>query len=161
VTETAGVNLVRRSGCPIKITNEDGTIEYTEGEDFLPWVDPKSGNAPWPGSFEDYHAPPSIVLTEKSRIKEGEILRVSFYHTAIIYWGAVFPCLLNEDLFRHYREQILDLNRYFKPQKYFMAHDEIRVAGWCETCNNKAGTRGRILAKHIKRCTNLIKSIRA
>lgn len=158
MTETAGVNLVRREGCPVKVTNQDGSIEYIEGKDFETWIDPKSGNAPWPGSFEDYHNPPPIVLTKDSRIKEGETLLVSFYHTAIIYWGAVFPCLLNEDLFKYYREQIDDLNKYFKPKKYFMAHDELRVAGWCETCS-KAGTTGKILAEHIKRCTDLIKSI--
>jgi len=158
MTETAGVNLVRREGCPVKVTNADGTVEYTEGEDFFKWVDLKSGRVPWAGSFEDYHTPPPIVLTENSRIKEGETLKVSFYHTAIIYWGAVFPCLLNENLFTYYREQILALNKYFSPKKYFMAHDEIRVAGWCETCS-KAGTAGKILAKHIKQCTDLIKSI--
>ena len=158
MTETAGVNLVRREGCPVKVTSKDGTVEYLEGKDFEKWVDPKSGNAPWPGSFEDYHTPPPIVLTENSRIKEGETLLVSFYHTAIIYWGAVFPCLLNEDLFTYYREQILDLDKYLSPRKYFMAHDELRVAGWCETCS-KAGTVGKILAQHIKRCTDLIKSI--
>lgn len=158
MTETAGVNLVRREGCPIKVTNEDGTFEYIEGKDFETWIDPKNGNAPWPGSFEDYHTPPPIVLTKDSRIKEDETLLVSFYHTAIIYWGAVFPCLLNESLFKYYREQILDLNKYFKPKKYFMSHDEIRVAGWCETCS-KAGSVGEILAQHIHRCTELIKSI--
>jgi len=158
MTETAGVNLVRRGGCPVKVANADGTVEYTEGEDFFRWLDPKSGNAPWAGSFEDYHSPPPIVLTANSRIKEDETLKVSFYHTAIIYWGAVFPCLMNDDLFTYYREQILSLNKYFRPKKYFMAHDEIRVAGWCETCS-KAGTCGNILAKHIKRCTDLIKSI--
>lgn len=156
--ETAGVNLVRREGCPVKIISEDGTVQYVEGRDFETWVDPKSGNAPWPGSFEDYHTPPPIVLTKDSRIKEGNTLLVSFYHTAIIYWGAVFPCLLNENLFTYYREQILELNKYFSPQKYFMAHDELRVAGWCETCS-KAGTVGRSLAQHIKRCIDLIKSI--
>jgi hypothetical protein len=156
--ETGGVNLVRREGCPVKVTNEDGTVEYIEGEDFEKWIDPKSGNAPWPGSFEDYHTPPPIVITKNSKIREGEILLVSFYHTAIIYWGAVFPCLLNEDLFTYYREQILDLNKYLNPRKYFMAHDEIRVAGWCETCR-KAGTVGKSLALHIKRCTELISSI--
>ena len=39
-----------------------------------------------------------------------------------------------------------------------MAHDEIRVAGWCETCS-KAGAVGQILAQHIKRCTELIRAI--
>ncbi|MFC1582822.1 hypothetical protein ACFL4W_04715, partial [Planctomycetota bacterium] len=118
LTECGAVNLVRREGCPLKVTNADATIVYEEGKDFETWNDPKSGNSPWPGSFDDYHEEPPIVLTADSRIKDGDTIKVSYYHAMTTLWGAGFPCWLNEDVFKYGREQIENMEKYFKPKKY-------------------------------------------
>src|SRR5439155_4710552 len=52
--ETAFVNLLRRPGCPLAVTDEDGTA-FTEGKDFAELRDEKLGVTPLAGNFEVYH----------------------------------------------------------------------------------------------------------
>jgi hypothetical protein len=117
--QVGGVNLLRRPGCPISVRSEDGKVEYLEGRDFVKWTDPKMGSVPWAGAFGVSQADPPILLTKNSRLREGRRLRVSFYHTAIIYDGQVSCCLLEKELFTHLSRQVELLHKYFKPDRYF------------------------------------------
>jgi len=74
--EVGMVNLLRRSGCPLTVKGEDGTI-YHEGADFAPVKDPRMGVILWAGGYEAWHNPPAVTLTPNSRIKDGQRLRVS------------------------------------------------------------------------------------
>ncbi len=152
-----GVNLLRREGCPLKVTSEDGQIEYAEGRDFEPWKDPKLGNDPYLGEFSDDHEAPPIRLSKDSRIKPGQKLLVSFYHTAIIYDGQVCCSLVSDDLFKHLQTQVEWIHKYWQPKRYFMQHDEIRVAGHDELAQGR--TSGKLLAENARRCQQVIRSI--
>lgn len=154
---TAGVNVLRRKGCPIEVVSaEDGT-EYAEGRDFERWQHPKTGRDPWPGSFRPWHPAPPVELTDDSRIRHGERLRVSFYHTDVIHEGQVAACLSADELFGYLEEQVRQIDRYWRPKGYMMSHDEIRVAGWCELCSGK--TPGELLARNVSRCTDVIREV--
>jgi hypothetical protein len=155
----AGINLLRRDGCPLRVTSEDGATEYAEGKDFERWVDPRMGVVPWAGAYEVYHAEPPLVLTKTSGIKDGQRLKVSFYHTQLIYDGAVCCCLTHDDVFKYFEDMVRQLDTYFKPKKFFMSHDEIRLAGQCRLCRKEGVTAGQLLAHNAERCRKIIKSI--
>ena len=155
--EVAGVNMLRREGCPLRVTSDDGRTVYEEGRDFKHWAYPKMGRVPWPGSFEVVHPEPPLVLTDDSRIAGGERLRVSFFHTALIHSGQVACCLSHPRVFEVLQEQIRLVKKYLRPKKYMMSHDEIRVAGWCDLCRAAGANAGEVLAKNVRRCTDIIR----
>ena len=65
-------------------------------------------------------------------IKDGQKLRVSYYHAVTIYDNQV-PCSLTESkVFEIVEDQVRRVQKLFEPQTYFLSHDEIRVANWSE-----------------------------
>ena len=112
-----GINLLRREGCPLRVTNEDGGVEYAEGKDFERWTDPKMGVVPWAGNYEVYHAVPPIVVTKGSRIHDGDRLKVSYYHTQTVYDGAVCCCLSDDARVQVFRGHAQGHQQDFPSQK--------------------------------------------
>jgi hypothetical protein len=157
VREVAGVNLLRREGCPVKVTSADGKTVYEEGRDFLEWRYPKMGMVPWPGGYEVVHPEPPLVLAPDSRIREGDALKVSFYHTVVIYGDQVSACLRHDEVFHWMEEEVVLLKKYLAPKKYFMSHDELRVAGQCGLCKSDKVTAGQVLAENVRRCAAIIR----
>ena len=159
VREVAGVNLLRRDGCPLKVTSDDGATVYAEGRDFVRWEYPKMGRVPYAGEYEVVHPEPPLVLPPGSKIRDGERLRVSFFHTVVIGGGQVCGCLRSEELFGLMEEEVRGLRKYWAPKTYFMSHDELRVAGWCDLCTAGGKTAGQVLAENAKRCTAIIRKV--
>ena len=157
--EVGGVNLLRRESCPLRVASADGKTVYVEGCDFEPWADEKLGVEPYAGEFSDDHAAPTIVLTKNSRIKEGDKLLASCWHTVLIYDEQVCCTLVNEELFKHVANQVKAIEGYLKPKRYFMQHDEIRVAGWNAYDAKKDTTAGQLLAENARRCVAAIKGV--
>jgi len=160
----AGINLLRRDGCPVKVADDEG-LAFAEGRDFETWEYPKMGRDPWPGAYKVIHPEPPIVLKAGSRIRDGQRLRVSYYHTQIVYDDQVCCCLSHPELFRHLEQQVRDVKKFLAPRKYFMSHDEIRIAGWCKLCraadtpSNPYRTAGQVLAENVRRCTGIIRKV--
>ncbi len=157
VREVAGVNMLRREGCPLRVTSGDGRTVYEEGRDFKRWAWPKMGRVPWPGSYQVVHPQPPLVLADGSRIADGERLRVSFFHTVVVHSGQVACCLSHPRVFEVLEQQVRLVKQYLRPGKYMMSHDEIRVAGWCDLCRAAGKTTGDVLANNVRRCTRLIR----
>lgn len=156
--EVGLLNVIRRDGCPLTVKGEDGTV-YEEGRDFEPVRDERLGTIPWAGEYEVYHQPPVIRLTANSRIKDGQRLRVSFYHNVIIHSGQVACCLSEPKVYAILKDQIERVNKVFQPKGFFMSHDEIRVANWCEACHQRNMTPGQMLADNAKRCVDMIRAV--
>lgn len=154
--EVAGVNLLRREGCPVVFKREDGSV-LTEGVELEPWRSPKTGRVPYPGEFRSYHTPPPIRALSTSGLKEGDALRVSYFHTLTIYEGQVCCCLKHDEVFSHLEQQIKAIKTAWAPKRYFMQHDEIRVAGWCDLCR-AAPNSGELLRDNVKRCVSIIRN---
>jgi len=150
--EVGLLNVVRRAGTPVTVKGENGTV-YEEGKDYEAISDPDL-NISRAG-----HAPPVIHLTPMSRITEGQRLRVSYYHPVLIEYGGA-ACLAEPKLYEHYREEITRINDEIHPPAFFMSHDEIRIANWCETCRGKHETPGQLLADGVKQCVDIIRAIR-
>ena len=147
------MNVLRRDGCPLSVRGENGAA-YEEGRDFEPVRDPHL--APW----EAYHEPPVIHLTADSRIKRGEQLRVSYYHSVVIGDSQVMCCLSEPKVYDILREQVQAVEDLLHPKAFFMQHDEIRCANWDEACQSRKLTPGQMLADNVKRCTEIIRGIR-
>ncbi|TWT53668.1 hypothetical protein Pla22_12980 [Rubripirellula amarantea] len=150
----AGVNLLRRDGCPIAVRSAASGKLYQEGKDFQRWEDPKLGRVPYIGEYDDDHEAPPLVLTKNSRIKENEPLWVSFHHAVLIHRGQVGCSLVAEKLYDLYQSQLNVIDQKWSPKTLFLQHDEIRVAGHDQFA--KGRTSGELLRDNIRRCIDLV-----
>ena len=150
------LNILRRDSLPIEVAGEDGTV-YEQGRDYEPIIDPHLGKLQWAGSYDTRHDPPRIVLTEKTRIKEGETVFLSCYHPALVYGGQVNCSLSEPKVFDLCRQQIEYTEDALQPDGYFMSHDEIRCAGWEPDQTEKFKSSGELLAYNIKTCYKIIR----
>lgn len=153
IEEIGLVNVLRRPGCPVTVRGDDGTV-YEEGRDFQNIVDPLLN--PWQG----YHDQPAIKLTPDSRIKDGQRLRVSYYHSIIVYEDRVNCCLSEPKIFDDWRDEVTQANTLYHPQAFLMEHDEIRVMDQCALCQSKHMTPGQLLAWNIQKSAGIIRAIR-
>jgi len=179
--EDAGlVNILRRDGCPLIVKGENGTI-YQEGRDFKPVSDPRLGKAQIrgrlggkltginedpslgnplvPGFYEVFHKQPTIQLTAKSRIKEGQRLIVSYYDAFPISWhGEINSCFTHPEIYSLVDKQIKTCKEALHPTGFFLGHDEIRNGGnWCALCQDEHMTAGQLLAYNVKRCEEIVR----
>ncbi len=157
VVEEPFVNLVRRSSCPLEVTNETGTIRYEEGRDFAPLHDLQLGNVPYAGEYTVYHAPPQLTLLPGSQIREGQGLRVSYFHTIVIYDGQVCCSLSDPGVFEILEDQVRRVDELFAPRIWMLSHDEIRVANWSADDQRAGQTAGELLAGNVRRSIETIR----
>ena len=151
VEEIGPLHILRREGCPLTVVGEDGTA-YEEGRDFERLEDPKLREL-------GYHEPPTIRLTENSRIREGERLRVSYYHSLHIYWGQVPSSLNHPEVFAILRDQAERVQKLLQPKAFFMSHDEIRIAGWDALEQASGKTVGELLAENVRRSIEILREV--
>lgn len=157
--ELALVNVLRRPGCPLVVASEDGRIVYEEGKDFHPVRDPKLGNEPFAGEYSFAHPGAVLRLTEKSRIKEGDKIRISWYHPVLVHGEQIMCCLSEPKLVELLRDQARRVNDLFHPQTFFMSHDEIRVVNWCAACQKTHQSPGALLAANVRGCVEILKKL--
>jgi hypothetical protein len=115
------------------------------------------GNDPNPSDYGFKHAEPQIKLTAKSRIKEGEKLRVSWYHPVAFYGDQVACSLSDPKVFEILTDQVKRVNELFAPKTWFFAHDEIRVTGWCKDAEESKLSPGERLAANFKKCVEIVR----
>jgi hypothetical protein len=157
IEELALVNVLRRPGCPFTVASEDGQVKYSEGKDFLAVRDAKLGQVPYAGEYEFNHPGAALHLTDKSRIRYGDRLRVSWFHPVLIHGSQMACCLAEPKVYELLLDQAQRVNQLFEPKFFFMSHDEIRVAGWCRAC--RARKPGDLLADNVGRCVEILKRV--
>jgi len=153
IEEIGLVNVLRRPGCPVTVRGEDGTT-YEEGHDYEKIVDPQLH--PW----RAYHDQPPITLTANSRIKDGERLRVDYYHPIIVYEDRINSCLSEPKIFGEWKAEVTRVNGLIQPAAFLMSHDEIRVANQCACCRGKNMTAGELLAWNVRKSAQIIREVR-
>lgn len=158
VEEVGLVNPLRRAGCPLTVASADGATAYVEGRDFEPVVDPLLGMVPFAGEYAFDHPPAPLRLTTDSRIRDGERLRVGWYHPALAV-GATACCLSDPKVDELLADQARRVNDLFAPRTFFMQHDELRVANWCRACRDRGLTPGRLLADNARRCREILRAV--
>ena len=153
IEEIGLVNVLRRPGCPVTVRGENGTT-YEEGRDYERIVDPQLH--PW----RAYHEPSVIKLTAGTRIKDGERLRVSYYHPIIVYEDRVTSCLSEPKIFEDWRAEVVQANELLHPAAFFMSHDELRVMNQCAGCQAMNMTPGQLLAWNVRKAAGIIREVR-
>ncbi len=154
IEEMGLTNVLRRPGCPLTVKASDGR-EYVEGKDYEPVADPKLGMIPYAGEYEFSHEAPPIKLTEKSSIRDGEVLSVSWYHPVATHGTQVMCCVSEPKVYDILRDQARRVNELYKPKKVMLSHDEIRVMNWCAACQSRKLTPGQLLADNVKKCREI------
>ncbi len=157
--EVGLMNVLRRDGCPFTVASSDGKTTYEEGKDYLPVRDAKLGQVPYAGEYDFSHPGPSLQLPENSRIKDGETLKVSWYHPVAVHGSQMMCCLTEPKVYELLRDQAKRVNELFHPTTFFMSHDEIRVAGWCRACQETKKSPGELLAVNAGRCVEILKEV--
>jgi len=152
VEEVGLVNLLRRPGTPLVVVGEGSGTVYQEGTDFERVEDAEL-------DFRFDHEGPFISLTERSRIREGERLRVSFFHGVSVYRGQVTACMSEPKLYEIWRRIVPLINKHLGNSKYFFSVDEIRSGGSCNACLKRGLTMGEILGDSISRGVEIIRSV--
>ena len=159
--EPAGfVNITRRESTPLKVTSTDGQTVYTEGKDFNRVVDPKLGNDPNPGYFSNWHESPVVGIPAGSRLKEGDKVLASYnFASTCGKPNNINMCMSEPKTYDIIEKQVRWVKENVQPDIYMMAHDEIRMNGWDDTCAATGKTSGQILADNVRRCTAIIKKV--
>jgi hypothetical protein len=148
--EIGMLNVIRRTGCPLEVRGENGAL-YEERRDFEPVSDPKLGRLhPW-GGYSFAHEPPPLRLTTGSRIKDGQRLRVSFYHATAVYGNQVSLCLSCPRAYEFFAEGIKQVDELVHPVGYHISVGEIRTANWDQDCQQRHLTPAQLLGDSIRR----------
>ena len=174
VQEMGLVNLLRRDGCPLTVTSLDGNTTYVEGTDYKYVSDPllgRSKHAPVSGKigtfgfpgigatgwYDVYHTPPSIHLTNNSRIANGQQILVSYYSVwPTDHTEEVNACFTEPKVYALADDEIKNIKKYVAPKGYVMGYDEIREGNWCALCQGLNETPGQELAYNVSTVTGLI-----
>jgi hypothetical protein len=99
------------------------------------------------------------MLTPDSRIQAESRLKVSFYHAQMHMNGGMCVCLSHDEVFKYLEQHLELIKTLFRPRTYIMVQDEVRLAGWCELCNQPDITTGQVLARCARRCIDIIRRV--
>lgn len=139
--EDAGpVNVLRRPGTPVTVRSDDGATTYTEGSDYASLNSPDFN--PWRGDS----TPAPLKLLPRSRIKDGERLRVSWYHSMLIHDSQVTTCMAEPELYEIFDHEARLLAERLRPRRVLLNTDEVRMGGTCQAC------AGRDMAQLLGEC---------
>lgn len=153
IEEVGLLNVLRRPGTPVTVKGEEAGMVYEEGKDFTPIRDPNL-------NFRFDHEPAVIDILPASRIKNGEHLRVSYYHgmETTKKWQ-VGVCMSEPKLYEIWTEQAKLIHKHLAPSKYFLSMDEIRAGGTCEACKGRNMTMAQILGDCITKQVQIIRTV--
>lgn len=160
--ECGAVNLLRRDTTPVTVYQilENGERRrLQENVDFEKWSDPKLGMVPYAGEYEVWHATPAIKL--KKPLANGTELRVSYYHTHIVYDGQVCAAANDQEFQNLLDDQISRMTALFPEADFMMSHDEYRVMGWTESNIAQlppGSSPADILTHNAKHCSEQIRA---
>ncbi len=138
---------------PLKVTSEDGKTVYEEGKDFKRLVDPQiaAGSGDYDQEKSHYN---NIELTDDSRIKDGQKILVSFFHSYKIYADQNSITLEDPAVWEIMQKDVDGCAKVWNTGHYFMNFDEIRICGW----ENQSVTPGKTLADLTKRGYDMIRA---
>lgn len=144
IEEMGPINVLRRPGTPVTVKSEDGSVDgsvvYEEGRDYQRIEDP---------SYSPYRVDrpaPTVKILPGSRIKDGQRLRISWYHSQVIHDSQVTVCMAEPELYQIMDREAAALAKHVNPKKVLLSMDEVRMGGTCEAC------RGRDMAQLLGEC---------
>ncbi len=155
--ETYLVNLIRRDGAPLTITNPEGSVSFVEGKDFDTLRDPRMGVNPWPGSFDTWHTPPTFRVKPGGALSDGDSALVSYCHAVTINEDQVMITMSDPQVYEIAAREFAALDSIISPRTCFFQHDEIRTLNWDDGDMSRGLTPGRIIADNVTRCAEIVR----
>ncbi|MBI4664000.1 MAG: hypothetical protein HY735_34820 [Verrucomicrobia bacterium] len=129
--EIGPVNVLRRPGTPVTVRNEDGTATFEEDKDYEALQDPDF-------SLWNVDRPaPSLRLAAGGRIRDGERLRVSWFHPMVIHESQVTVCMAEPEVYQIWEHEAKLLAEHLRPRRVQLNMDEVRMGGTCLACRGK------------------------
>ena len=130
--EDAGpVNVLHRPGTPVTVRSADGSTTYSEGRDYAPLHSPDF--SPWRGDS----SPAALMLLPNGRIKDGQRLQVSWYHSMLIHNSQVTVCMAEPELYEIFDHEAKLLAERLHPRRVLLNMDEVRMGGTCKACEGR------------------------
>ncbi|MCX8082972.1 MAG: hypothetical protein N3D17_06235 [bacterium] len=151
IEEVGLYNVLRRPGTPVVIRSEDGSVIYEEGKDYGRITDPYLN--PYRREFD--YPEPKIKILPGGRIKDGQYLRVSWYHPMLIYDSQVTVCMAETLLYEIFDLEARLLWEKVKYKKVILNADEIRMGGTCKACEGR--NMAELLGECIKKQVEILK----
>lgn len=151
IEEVGLLNVVRREGTPVRVRGEKSGTVHEEGRDYARITDPKT-------DFWFNREGPAIHLPAGSRIREGERLRVDYYHGITIYRDQVGACMSDPKVFAIWRKVFPLIEQQLAPKKWLLALDEVRTGGLCETCRKRNLSTAAMLGDYATQLHRLIRA---
>jgi hypothetical protein len=152
VEEVGLLNVLRRPGTPVTVRSEKTLLTYEENRDYAAIKDPKL-------NFRFDHEPAVIEVLPGSSIKNGQRLRVSYYHGMAINRGQVTVCMSEPEVYEIWSKQAGLIHEHLTPDRYLLSMDEIRAGGACQACKKRRMTMGQILGDCITKQVRLIRNV--
>jgi hypothetical protein len=149
IEEVGPINVLRRPGTPVTVRDEAGAFTYTEGKDYAPLQDPHLH--PW----RDDGVPLPLKLLPGGRIREGQRLRVSWYHSMLINDSQVTVCMAEPALYDIIEHEAALLAQHLHPRRVFLNMDEVRMGGTCRACRGR--NMGELLGECITRQAQIVR----
>lgn len=140
VEEVGPINVLQRPGTPITVRSEDGKTTYEEGKDFAAF--PKNQLHVW---HDDGDAS-SLKILPSGHIRDGDHLRVSWYHSMLINDSQVTVCMAEPEVYEIMDREVKLLADRLHPRKVLLGMDEVRMGGTCQAC------RGRNMGELLGEC---------
>ncbi len=156
--ECSFVNLIRRTGAPLTVTDPILAIVYTEGVDFDTLRDARLGVIPYAGEYENWHTPPTLHMRPGGSLHNGDTVLVSYCHMITIYGSQVMITLSDPKTMRIVEQEFALLEQALHPRTWFMQHDEIRTMNWDPGDQATGLPPGLMLAANVAACRDIIRA---
>lgn len=143
------LNLIRRPDLPVTVVDASGR-RLREGADVGRVRDPRLGRIGWTGNYDTYHRVPRIRVPAGSRLRPGDVVRLSGQAATVTMAGQV-ACSWNHprvlDLVRRIHEANV---RALHPDAIMLDVDEVRGGGW-DPQDERFPTSAQALGHHVVR----------
>lgn len=150
IEEVGPINVLRRPGTPVTVRSEDGSVTYAEGNDYAPLQDP---------NFNLFRSPEqksaALKLLPGSRIRTGQKLQVSWYHSMLIHDSQVTICMAEPAVYDVWEHEAKLLAEHLHPKRILLNMDEVRMGGTCQACRGK--DMARLLGECVSRQAEILR----
>ncbi len=140
IEDPGPVCVLHRPGTPVTVRSEDGATTYPEGKDYA------TLNSPDFNVWRGDSSPAVLKLVSGGRIKDGQRLRVSWYHSMLIHDSQVTTCMAEPELYEIFDHEAKLLAERLHPRRVMLGTDEVRMGGTCQAC------AGRDMAQLLGEC---------
>ncbi len=149
IEEIGPLNVLRRPGTPVVVRDEKSGEVYEEGKDYQPLIDPNF-------SFWNWDRPSlTLKILPGGRIKDGQRLRVSWYHPMVIYEWQVTVCMAEPEVYEIFDHEAKLLWENLRYNKVLLSWDEIRMGGTCLACKGK--DMAKLLGESVTKTVNILR----